>query len=519
MLKRGNKDTINSKDKTIPKNIFDKTKSISPHKTKHHVWLIATISLAVIVILFLAFYTQIRVAVVGKAFGYQPISCGVLNKNQCLTQYSVLYLNRENNAHGYKDKGEAATKVLCCVGAGYRAECTAQDAGGRILYLNRNNNAHASIPENGGSPGGEYDIPICINIEGGKVDCKALPKGQNPPSGYSFVIGLNRQYNAHLYTDEEGYTGTGGYNIYCAKEIAAEEVPAPECEAGDIDPQGIQYCPDGTKSLWRECIDGQWTIQSQTCELPLLETICTDKLDNDADGLTDCQDNDCHGEHIGSYYIGEISHSADCEFGEELTCNDGFNNDGDASLLFEVVAPLTDCADPDCIGKDGCLNAQCNDEHPCQTGFTCYPPFQSGSCRHYCQDDQACLEGYVCENHACVPPPEEESCEATAQCPNGKICYTYENICVTLEETECRYDRDCSFYYDLEGYICENQVCVPAPEEVTCPSPDWSNVCCKLTDLQFSNFIIAQLNEATPHDDIQFSNFITAQLDEEALCE
>jgi len=66
-----------------------------------------------------------------------------------------------------------------------------------------------------------------------------------------------------------------------------------------------------------------------------------------------------------------------------------------------------------------------------------------------------------------VAPPEEEYCEATAQCPNGKICNTYDNICITLQETECQIDPDCSHYYDLEGHICENYACVLVPPAQT----------------------------------------------------
>jgi len=64
---------------------------------------------------------------------------------------------------------------------------------------------------------------------------------------------------------------------------------------------------------------------------------CTDNLDNDLDGLTDCADSGCN--NVGN--IGEK-----CQYSQELTCNDGFDNDGDGNV---------DCADSDCGGTEVCL--------------------------------------------------------------------------------------------------------------------------------------------------------------------
>ena len=65
-----------------------------------------------------------------------------------------------------------------------------------------------------------------------------------------------------------------------------------------------------------------------------METVCDDELDDDQDGLIDCEDNDCDG---------EISIAANgfpflCEAGSELSCDDGFDNDGDGEA---------DCDDTD----------------------------------------------------------------------------------------------------------------------------------------------------------------------------
>lgn len=66
---------------------------------------------------------------------------------------------------------------------------------------------------------------------------------------------------------------------------------------------------------------------------PGTETNCSNSVDDDLDGNTDCADSDCDG--VGS-----------CEFGTEVTCNDTIDNDADT---------LTDCADPDCNTDPACL--------------------------------------------------------------------------------------------------------------------------------------------------------------------
>ena len=64
------------------------------------------------------------------------------------------------------------------------------------------------------------------------------------------------------------------------------------------------------------------------------ETKCSDHVDNDGDGKTDCMDSDC-------------ANAAACQAQHETICNDGQDNDGDNR---------TDCADPDCATDPACSN-------------------------------------------------------------------------------------------------------------------------------------------------------------------
>jgi len=63
------------------------------------------------------------------------------------------------------------------------------------------------------------------------------------------------------------------------------------------------------------------------------ETLCTDGMDNDGDGLIDCADPDCGGISVCG------------PEGKLQTCSDGFDNDGDGSI---------DCADPGCVKNKSC---------------------------------------------------------------------------------------------------------------------------------------------------------------------
>jgi hypothetical protein len=76
---------------------------------------------------------------------------------------------------------------------------------------------------------------------------------------------------------------------------------------------------------------------NRACITPGVE-ICNNGLDDDGDGLIDCADPDCAG-------------SPACKpmMGPEI-CNDGVDNNGDG---------LVDCADPQCVQFPGCLMAQC----------------------------------------------------------------------------------------------------------------------------------------------------------------
>ena len=124
-----------------------------------------------------------------------------------------------------------------------------------------------------------------------------------------------------------------GANFDCFQVLA--DGPA---EQGEVQ---IRMTPDGSKfyTTWLHDATLDSDIHFRKIDYneptppPAPEDLCSDGLDNDSDGLTDCADPDCLG--IDS-----------CVHNEKLDlCIDGIDNDGDGR---------TDCDDPDCYPLEVC---------------------------------------------------------------------------------------------------------------------------------------------------------------------
>lgn|GEM_PF-1734978 len=96
------------------------------------------------------------------------------------------------------------------------------------------------------------------------------------------------------------------------------------------------YCSDGLDDDGdglTDCADGSCTADPACQVTPTTEISCTNDVDDDEDSKTDCDDADCTG------------HPA-CVVITPENCTDGSDNDGDF---------LTDCNDPDCNNDNACL--------------------------------------------------------------------------------------------------------------------------------------------------------------------
>lgn len=140
------------------------------------------------------------------------------------------------------------------------------------------------------------------------------------------------------------------------------------------------------------------------------EANCRDGVDNDDDGLIDCEDDDC----------------ATSFFCPEVDCEDGVDNDGDG---------LVDCADDDC-----------ERETPCE--LTC---LEIVDCSRSCTMDLGCIAD--CAALGCGSGQNDFDTAASCFMSNcSDECYTGD---VNSPECEsCMYDN-CS----VEMQACTNSTC------------------------------------------------------------
>ncbi|MFW6058125.1 MAG: putative metal-binding motif-containing protein, partial [Persicimonas sp.] len=130
--------------------------------------------------------------------------------------------------------------------------------------------------------------------------------------------------------------------------------------------------------------------------------VCDDQIDNDCDGLTDCEDGDCDGQVCGDGGGGATCH-ANLSACVEDVCDDDIDNDLDGD---------TDCSDDDCANCDG---DSCNDNSQCVSGFcstydnTCYPATCDDGSQNGTETDVDC-------GGECAPCDDDQSCSDDSDC-------------------------------------------------------------------------------------------------------
>jgi hypothetical protein len=165
--------------------------------------------------------------------------------------------------------------------------------------------------------------------------------------------------------------------------------------------------------------------------------LCDDGVDNDGDGLTDCEDDDC-------------AEDPACQVDVETVCDDGVDNDGDG---------LTDCDDPDCAAHPTCApeanctdsvdndldsftdceDLDCNNDPACQgTGFSCQV---LSYCYRCCAaGDQACFQ--ACDGVASPAGLQQMNALITCTSQNcGAICQPAWE-CYPCAIANCASERD-----------------------------------------------------------------------------
>ena len=185
---------------------------------------------------------------------------------------------------------------------------------------------------------------------------------------------------------------------------------------------------------------------------------CIDGVNNDLDfnasvGLDDyedCRDIDCDGEQVG--ITAGTNDPIYCEFGTEVTCWDGFDNDGDGT---------TDCADSDCNNKIGAFysgstpvkyNTSSANVAYCEYGSTAEGTLKYGATPSSCDDtfDNDADYGNQWTNFACGA-----NCFGkTIDCYDPYSCWgrnaSTSGICPRFED-QCNDNVDNDYDADLQG--------------------------------------------------------------------
>ena len=141
---------------------------------------------------------------------------------------------------------------------------------------------------------------------------------------------------------------------------------------------------------------------------------CTDQVDNDCDGLTDCSDETCVG-------------TAVCV---ETACANGADDDNDGA---------TDCMDLDCDGVGSCVELTCDDGQDNEVdGKT---DCEDSDCDGLvCDDSDACSDGDHCAEGACVglaitcddqDACTDDSCDPLSGCAFDDVVISDDDACTT----------------------------------------------------------------------------------------
>ena len=213
------------------------------------------------------------------------------------------------------------------------------------------------------------------------------------------------------------------------------------------------YCCEVTWDMI--CADEYENMCGGTCGGPTGETICDDGIDNDNDGLVDCDDADCDGfpECVGP--------------GFEFSCDNGIDDDFDG---------LTDCDDPDCAWMPECMPGF----EDCTNGID-----DDGDGLVDCADED-CLFDPTCDaggGDCCIAngspgcddePGEDCVCAMDPYCCN----VTWDGICVDeymdmcggtctgVEECANGLDDDYDGLVDCDDPDCAGDpICIPVPED------------------------------------------------------
>ena len=253
-----------------------------------------------------------------------------------------------------------------------------------------------------------------------------------PNEGFSF-FGADENLIAQLISSVFSY------------EIAIEIEPLPECIAEQIQScdtgllgvcsAGIQTC--SSEGLWSECVETEYIVSE----------ICDDGLDNDCNGLIDCEDETCAEDSAcQSDFVLEPETATECEFEAQQSCS--------TALLGICAVGTQTCNQEGFWGE--CLQDNASTTEVCDNQL-------DDDCNGLVDcEDESCVE-----DQACQPEPEPESCgdniiNGEEQCDQGESNGVE---CVSEYGSSCSYCSIECATVEVVGAFCgdnnldENEEC------------------------------------------------------------
>lgn len=227
-----------------------------------------------------------------------------------------------------------------------------------------------------------------------------------------------------------------------------------------------------------------------TVTWPDVETLCTDGLDDDLDGLVDCCDPDCAADPacpagellFGDHVDGDGDGFVDCSDAESCRatspdCVGGIAPAGDPCTEHGVCS--SDATDPYCVVESiwGVVGGACSEfcdpaASTCSTGLTCSPtPLATalGLCVETCTVDADCGTGTVCRevgavaDLVCIAP-----CTVDADCADpGALCQP-SGLCAPAELCSSGFDEDLDGAIDCADSDCSGDPACTSPTEANC---------------------------------------------------